>query len=147
MAMVKYQAGRYIAHTGNGKSALTIKALSEDQTSESCAYYPLQGFSIANVAAVALAVQFGLGKRADGVTTDQQNQAKQALIASFAVTFVTEGLSAISFVCLLRSMNPQKRYKQFLIGLCAAIAAWTLAGIIRFAVTVSPTVPDPDVNS
>ncbi|KAK5170951.1 uncharacterized protein LTR77_004095 [Saxophila tyrrhenica] len=96
---------------------------------------------IANVAAVGLAVQVGLGQPEDRLSSEEVQQTKQALTASFAITFLTEGLSAVSFVCLLYNMNPKKWFRRAMFVLIAMVSAWSLAGIIRFAAAM---VSDPE---
>ncbi|KAF2718642.1 hypothetical protein K431DRAFT_129229 [Polychaeton citri CBS 116435] len=94
-------------------------------------------FDIANVAAVALAVQYGLGQHSHSLTSHRIDKTRQALIASFTVSFLTEGFAAISSFALLRSMTPNKMYRRLMTGLVAVVAAWSLAGLLRFAVASS----------
>lgn len=72
---------------------------------------------------------------------------KQGLVTSFALTYVIEGLSAISFALLLRGMNPNRLYRKAMIGIIAVVVCWSLAGVIRFAVAVQVGVADPEVRS
>ena len=102
---------------------------------------------VANVAALCVGVNAGLGQRSEQLGEDSIARSRRALIASFTLTFLVEGLSSISFVCLLRSMNPDKNYGRALTAMCCVIAAWSVAGIVRFAVASIQSIPQPLVRS
>jgi hypothetical protein len=42
-------------------------------------------------------------------------------------------------------MNPKKTFQNTMFGIMAAVTAWSLAGIARFAASTSPQVADPGV--
>lgn len=73
-----------------------------------------------------------MNREADGV------EVTQALIASFALTFVAEGAAALSSLALLHGMNPERRFRRFMLGVSIVVTAWALAGTIRFAVASAP---------
>ena len=77
----------------------------------------------------------------------QVDRTKRALIASFAFTFVTECLSSISFIALLRSINPHANYRRVMAGFMAVIIAWAVAGIARVAAASNSAVASLSVRS
>lgn len=96
---------------------------------------------------IALAVQHGMGQRANLLSADDFRQTRDYLTASFAITFLTEGLSAISFLTWLRTVNhPRDQFRHFTSGLSVFVGLWALAGILRFAAAASPTLASPTVR-
>ena len=89
---------------------------------------------------ISVAVQSGLGRHTDRLTEDEVSSTKRALIANFALTILTEGFAAASFLVLLRNMKPDRQYQRLMTVLSAVVAAWSLAGTFRFASASSSAV-------
>lgn len=111
-----------------------------------CIYHISQIVEIANVATLAIGVTAGLGRRRHLLEERDVARSREALIASFSLTFLTESLSAMSFVYLLRSLNPDLAYHRAMAGLSYLIIAWSIAGIVRFSVSHIAAVPQPTVR-
>lgn len=141
MAMDQVVEGRrLLARSSDGKHSSTCRWSRLPRAEK------IQAVEIANVGAVARGVTVGLGRKRELLEDHQISQAKQALIASFALMFLIEGLSATSYICLLRSMNPSWTYHRTMDCICGIVVAWSIAGLARFSASASEAVPEPSVS-